>query len=255
MKKISILILSLCFASQAFAACDPKDDPCAPKKVIGEWVSSAALGYNLSSGNADTSLLSIMAATQKEVADEIYNFGAQYNFGSDKDRNDPVNDDTTRNDFRANAAYKRLLSDKLFAGFGTSFLYDEIADIDYRSIVNPSLGYYVLKDEDYKLNFEAGPSYVFEKQGGESNDYLAPRIADRFDWIISCTSKIYQQTEVLLDVDNSDNYLVNTEVGIESALSTSLSLVVLARNNYDNVPAVGREKSDTAFITAVKVAL
>lgn len=255
MRNLLFILSCMLVATQVFAACNPKDDPCAPKKVIGEWVSSAALGYNLSSGNADTSLLSIMASTQKEIGDDLYAFGAQYNLGTDKAKNDPVNDDTTRNDFRANGSYKHLVSDRVFAGIGSSFLYDEIADVDYRVLVNPSMGYYLLKDEDFKFNLEAGPSYVFEKQGGESNDYFAPRIADRFDWTISCTSKIYQQTEVIFDVDESDNYLINTEIGIESALSTELSLVVLARNNYDNLPAVGREKSDTAFITAIKVAL
>lgn len=244
-----------CFSSNAQAECVPGVDPCAPKKALGEWEKSLSLGFNMTSGNTDTTLLNLGGKAHKEKDADIWDFSAAYSFGEDDNSVNAKGDNTTKNDFRAGARWDHLLNDRLYAGLGTSFLYDEISDIDYRVSVDPGLGYYFLKDNTYKLRAEVGPSYVFEKQGGQSNDYLAPRIGERFEWAITCTSKIFQSAEFIWDIDDSDNYIINAEVGAEAALSTKLALVLLVRESYDNVPAAGREKEDLAVITALKVAL
>lgn len=118
-----------------------------------------------------------------------------------------------------------MLNDNSFLGLGGKFLYDELAEIDYRTNLDPTYGYYFIKDNQFKFKLEGGPSYIFEKVGQKSDDYLAPRLADRFDWALTCTSKIYQLAEILFDVNDSDNYIINAEIGVESALTTALSLV------------------------------
>ena len=153
------------------------------------------------------------------------------------------------------AKYDHLLTDRTFVGVGAGFTYDEIADLDYRVNVGPSIGYYFLKDNSFKFRADVGPSYVFERQGGVGNDYLAPRIGERFEWAITCTSKLFQSSEFILSVDDSDKYLINSEIGLESALSTELSLVFAVRDNYDNQPSADRDGNDLQLITALKVAL
>src|SRR5690606_35263206 len=103
--------------------------------------------------------------------------------------------ETTQNDVNAKAEYKRLLSERFFAGLGTTFLYDDIADVDYRVNLNPSLGYFLIREENIRFNIEGGPTYVFEKVGGVKDDYLAPRVAERFEWSFSETGKLFQTAE------------------------------------------------------------
>lgn len=255
----AILLLATVFASMlpsnSFAECIPGNDPCAPKKVIDAWDKSLAFGFNLTSGNSETTLLNIGARAVRESAIDIWDFSMNYNYGEDKNTVDEDGNDTTRNDFRAAGQYDYFLSDRTYIGFGTKFLYDEIADIDYRVTPDPKVGYYLLKDNTFKLRAEAGPSYIFEKVGGLSNDYLAPRVAERFEWALTCTSKIFQSVEAYFDVNDSENYIVNAEVGAEAALATNLSLVFTVRDTYDNQPAEGKEKDDLSVITAIKVAL
>lgn len=250
-----MIILVAVSASTLHAECVPSNDPCAPKKKIGEWDNSAALGFNMTSGNSETQLFTILGKSYYEKGNDIVDSTIMYNFGKDKAATKPDGDDTTRNDFRALSQYNRLLSDRTFVGFGGKFFYDEIANVDYRIFVDPSAGYYFLKDNTFKFRLEAGPSYIFERVGGLTDDYIAPRVGDRFEWMITCTSKIYQSAEVLLDINDSKNYLVNAEVGVEAALSTDLSLVTLLRETYDNQPAAGRDKGDLAIISALKVSL
>lgn len=255
-KLISICALSLLIINSAFAGCNAADDPCAPKKKINSWDKSIAAGFNLTSGNTETTLLNLAFAAKKEDSDgNIFDSSAAFNYGTDDNARGPNSDDVTRNDVRGFARYDHLLSDNWYLGFGTSFLNDDLADIDYRVTVDPSPGVYLLKNDDYKFRVEAGPSYLFERVGGETDNYFAPRIAERFDWIISCTSKLYEKAEVLFDINDSDNYIVNAEAGVEAALSTDLALVFAVRNVYDNQPALDREKNDLQTITSIKVAL
>jgi putative salt-induced outer membrane protein YdiY len=256
-KKLAIVAaISLCISNFAFAGCNAAEDPCAPKKKLNSWDKSLAAGFNLTSGNTETTLLNLAFAAKKEDSDgNIFDSSAAFNYGTDDNAKDANGDNVTRNDVRGFARYDYLLSDDWYLGFGSSFLNDDLADIDYRITLDPSPGVYLLKNDDYKFRVEAGPSYLFEKVGGETDSYLAPRVAEKFDWIISCTSKFYEKAEVLFDVNNSDNYIVNAEAGIEAALSTDLALVFAVRNVYDNVPAPDREKNDLQTITSIKVSL
>lgn len=240
--------------SSAFAACE-KDDPCAPKKELNAWDKSLAVGFNLTKGNSDTTLLTILGNANRETTEDLIDFGLAYNFGDDKNAEDESGDSTTRNDVRANASYDYKYTERAYVGAGTKFLYDEIALVDYRVNLNPNLGYFLVKDPTFSFALEGGPGYTFEKVDGVDDNYLSPRIADRFEWIISCTSKLFQSAEVLLDVNDSENYIVNAELGVEAALNSRLSLVVALRNTYDNLPAVGVDKNDLTVISALKVAL
>ncbi len=246
-RAVCSVLMSLLIASPALAL-ECADNPCAPKKKTGEWISSAALGFSLTNGNSDTLLVNLDAATELEKDGNIWNLNGTVRVGEQ-------DDEATQRLYLGGASIKHLLSDSAYIGFGVNGSRDEIADIDYRAIANPTAGYFVLKNSDYRLNFEAGPSYTFEKVGGEKDDYLSPRIANRFEWQISCTSKFYQAAEVLFDVNDSENTLANGEIGIEAALSTQLALVLAVKNTYDNQPAAGRENNDIAVISAIKASL
>lgn len=245
----------LALSETALAECNPVDDPCAPKKDPAAWDKSLSLGFNLTQGNSDTTLFNLGGKAARDYQNDIWDFGFAYSYGEDDAREEAGEDKTNKNDFRGNASYSYLLTDRLFLGFGTKYLYDEIADIDYRVNLEPTVGYYFLKDNSFKFRIEGGPGYIFEKAGGVDDDYFAPRIADRFEWAITCTSKMFQAAEVIFDISDSDNYIVNAEAGVEAALTTALALVFSVRETYDNQPAAGREKDDLAVITALKVAL
>ena len=247
-----ILLVSMPFS--AGAECS-QTDPCAPKKKVGDWDKSLAVGLNLTSGNSETTLVSLLGAASLEQGRNLWDLSTSYYFGEDKTDEVPGEDSTTRNDFRAAFAYKRIVDERLYLSGAAGFLYDEIADVDYRVTPGFAPGYFLLKDADFKLSVEAGPSYVFERVGGEYNSYMAPRVADRFDWILSCTSKLYQQFEILFDTEESKNVLVNAEIGVESSIASNLALVFSIKETFDNVPAAGREKDDLILNTAIKVSL
>jgi len=218
------------------------------------WDKSIMAGFNYTEGNTKVTNLNLNGKIARDYEQNAWNFEVDYNYGSAADdANSPRREN--KNNFRARGDYKRILDDTWFAGGGTSLFHDDIADLRYREILSSGLGAFLVRDEDVKFALEAGPAYVFEKKGDISDDYLAPRVADRLDIKLSETAKIYQFAEYLVSADDSDNYIVTAEAGIEAALNSHLSLVLTVRDNYINQPAAGRVQNDVATITALKVTL
>lgn len=233
----------------------PADD-CAPKKKKDPsvWDKALSFGFAFSDGNSNTTVLRARGDISRDYNKNLWDFYVDYGF-EEADDGGQGEVETTRNQVLAGSDYKREFSDIWFTGFGTSFRYDEIADIDYRVILNPTIGAHIVKTDDLKFALETGPSYIFEKVGNVSDDYFSPRIANNFEWVISETAKIYQSAEYLFDVSDTDNYIVNAEAGIQTSITELFGLAVLVRTAYDNQPAEDRERNDVAVITSLRVNL
>jgi putative salt-induced outer membrane protein YdiY len=225
-----------------------------PAKDPSVWDKSMNFGLNYNDGNSKTTNIYAGGLVTRDYDSNAWRFQADYNYGAAADSADAPKEEN-KNNFRALADYRRVLENDWFAGAGTSFAHDAIADLTYRVVVSPSAGRYLVRDEVVKLSLEAGPSYVFEKLGDEEEDFAAARIANRFEWTLSPTSKVFQFTEYLISFEDSSQYLVNAEFGVESALNSYLSLVLSVRDYYINMPAEGRVPNDVLTITALKVSL
>ena len=259
--------LTLLFTGSIAHSQSPEDDErppicppcpeceCAEEEETEDWDLSLAVGFNLTEGNSNTTLLNGLASASREWDDHILSFDLQAADGSNEDQETEENGTTTQRYLRGNADYKYLYSKRAYIGANLAMIFDEVADVDYRYIPSLTAGYFLIKDKEVKFNVEAGPSYVFEKVGGEKRDYAAPRVAERFEWKITKTSKIFEEVEVLFSLDDGDDTLVTAEAGVEAAISSYLSLVFSVRDIYDNVPAEGRERNDLIIISALKFAL
>lgn len=218
------------------------------KKAPGEWDISAAFGFNLTQGNADTLLLTASGRAAREIDQDSY----VLEFNGAEGEQDEVR---TQRYIRGDAGYKRLLSERVYLGSAIAYLADDIADVDYRLFLNPGIGYFIFKDEELSFNVETGPSYVFEKQGDGKDNFLAARFAERIEWKFSPTGKLFQAAEILLNTSDTEDLLINAEAGIEASLNSMLSLVFAIRDRFDNSPSAGRESNDVIITSALKVSL
>ncbi len=216
------------------------DDSAVPKK----WQGDIALGFNFTEGNSETTLLNFAGEAEREERKNIYRFKGSTSYGESDDEVDVDSSDVLLD-------YKRLLSDRWYGVFSTSFERDEIADLRYRIGLNPGIGVFIVKNPELRFALELGPSYVFEELDDKRDDFLAPRIGNRFEWNISKTAKVYEELEVLVQADDTDNYYGSLELGIETAIVGALALRVSLETNYDNQPAEGKEERDTSLISSV----
>lgn len=226
-----------------------------------KWESSAAAGLTITAGNSDTLLGTLtLNSSRKWERDEVL-LGANAAYGETTVERDVVlpsgvtlkrdQTDTTAANAQASGQYNHLFTERFYGGVRLNILHDRIADVKYRITLSPLVGYYVIKNPTTRLAFEAGPAFVAEKQGDEKNEYVALRLAERFEHKLSATAKVWQSIEYMPQIDRWGNYLVNFEVGAEAGLTDKLSLRGVLQDSYDNEPAAGRKKNDLKLITSL----
>ncbi len=209
-----------------------------------KWDASVALGFTLTEGNSDSVLFTLTGRADKKWGRHEVHLGTDIAYGeSDSIKNNE--------NARAFGQYNYLFTERWYAYIRADGLHDSIADIEYRFTIGPGVGYYFIKTASTSFSLEGGPGVVFEKQGSDKHNYFTARIAERFEHKFNERVKIWEMVEFLPQLDNFNNFIVNSELGVESALSRAWALRVVLQDTYDNEPAPGREENDLKLIAAV----
>ena len=121
---------------------------------------------------------------------------------------------------RGTAQYNRLMTQRLYAFARMEAFHDGIADIQYRVMLNPGAGYYLIKSQENGVEPGGrGPGYQIERLDSEAQDFVTLRTGEKFHMELSDRARTWQSVEWVPQVDEFDNYTVNFEVGIEADLS------------------------------------
>jgi putative salt-induced outer membrane protein YdiY len=245
-KKISIassvaLIAGIATCAQAQTPTPVATTNAPPKSP---WSGSAALGLTLTRGNSRTLLATADVAAQRKWNDQELLLGADGAYGKNTGI---VNEES----IDGHAQYNRLATDRFYYGVKLEALSDHIADIDYRLTVAPLVGYYLIKSTNNTLVVEAGPAGVLQKLGETPTGYASLRLGERYEHKFSATARLWQSFEILPQVNKFNNYYIDAEIGVESALSKSWSLRTFIQDSYYNIPAPGRLKNDVKIVSAL----
>lgn len=208
------------------------------------WRGDGALGYHFNDGNSNVSLFNFDIRYERRSAASLVRLNGDTSYGKDDGK-------TNVNRSGLLAQYQYLFSDLWYAGFGGRLNQDDLAEVTYRVRLNPAIGYYVVRNDHLRASFEIGPSYVFEEVLNREDSYLAPRVGQRVEWIVSPTSKFYEEVEFLLDATDPNNNLVEIEIGIDVAVTTDWSMRVSGKGIWDGEPAAGKRERDAMLITSL----
>ncbi|MGZ8938406.1 MAG: DUF481 domain-containing protein [Limisphaerales bacterium] len=237
---------SLLLGSAALASFTGYAQDATPEKPA-QWESSAAAGLTLTQGNTDSLLVTAQVLSQKKWDEHEMRLGANATYGE-------IENEKTVEGVHGFGQYNRLFTDRAYGYLRLDGMHDAIADIEYRFTFSPGVGYYFIKNDRTTLSGEAGPAFIYEKQGGDSTGYITARLAERLEHKFNENVRLWQSIEFLPQVDDLNNFLINAEIGVESKLTANLSLKVFAVDNYDNEPAPGREENDLKVVTAMAYA-
>jgi putative salt-induced outer membrane protein YdiY len=253
MKKIWVSLVILALAGSVTGAeKKAKADQSEPIAKNG-FATTLSAGLTLTDGNSETlaANASLKTEGEKEGLGSVL-AGVEANYG--ESTVDEVESTTVEN-AKVFANVKKTMSPRTFGYLDASVLYDDVALIDYRATVGPGLGAYLVKNDKRTLTLEAGPSYVWEKVDGASDDYLALRFAERYTCQISKTAKLVQSLEYMPAAEDFDDYLLTGEIGVEAAMTDRLSLKVVLQDKYDSTPAEGAEYNDVSVIAGIGITL
>jgi putative salt-induced outer membrane protein YdiY len=237
---LSLAMATLVISGSAFAqaAEEPKG-----------WETIANAGFTMTRGNSHSTLFTAGIDAAKKWEQQEMSLGAKGAYGS--------SDGTRNTDFvNAYAQYNKLLSERAYFGLRVDGEHSGLSDLAYRVRIAPLLGYYVVKNERMSLAFEAGPSGVIERYQGPgttTDTYLAARFAERFEYKISDTTKVWQYAEYIPSVkDWMDKYLINAEAGISTAINEQWGLRLVLQWVHDSMPVAGREYNDIRLIAGTE---
>lgn len=215
------------------------------------WKANIDAGINTKDGNTESTTTHIKGGYANErTLDNIYfDVLALYETVTNKDTDV---DEETVNEQRATGKYEYKHTPRFYSFFNQYFEHDEIEDLNYRSISSPGVGYRFIDKEWLRYRAEAGPAYTYERfHGGITDDYFGIRIGQYLDWIIWRDTKFYAKSEYIQSVEDSDDWRVDSGLGIRHNITKSVALSVEFLDQYDNTPAEAKEKEDRTLIGSV----
>lgn len=212
----------------------------ADKRVKGAWQREVSLGANATRGNSDTSLYEGGFEFSRKLDNQRVVIDGQARYGkSDGTRN--------KENGRAGVRYENDFTENRYGAFEMKASYDALADLDYRIVWTLAHGWYLKKTDDTVVNVEIGPGYLQEKKNDERDGYFVLRLGEALDYRLNDYVVLWHSAEYLPNVQDFNQYLINAEVGIESALTGQLRFRTVAQERYDSQPAAGKENSDFVF--------
>jgi putative salt-induced outer membrane protein YdiY len=221
------------------------EEAAAPKPLEA----SIALGVTVNDGNANNESYNASVLVNK-----LYGNGNSSRLALDGNYAESENEKTTEN-AKAATEYRHILSDLIYAGFSASIETDDLADLDYRYVIAPSLGYFFIKNDAATMTADIGPALIGEKKAGETEERVAIRLSERYERTLETSARVFQSLEFLPNADDFDIYILNAEIGVEAPISEKLNVRLTVRNTYDSDPAPGREQNDVSVIGALAYSL
>lgn len=215
------------------------------------WHGEGAFGLSLARGNANTFLLNGSALADREWGQNNFKLGADGQYGLNNWAQ--TNQTASTEALHGFMEYKHLFTERLYGSARIDGFHDDIAEVRYRVIVGPAIGYYFIKSDSTKFNGEVGPSFIVQKQGSEEKKYLTIRFTERCEHTFNKakTAKVWEEVDYLPQVDDLNNYLLNSEVGVEAALSSRFSVRVCADDMFNSRPAAGRKENDITLVSSL----
>lgn len=163
--------------------------------------------------------------------------------------------ETTAKNGEIKGNLSRDISDAVAVYVNATAFADEMSDIDYRFMTGPGLAFKLINTETITFTFELGLAGIWEKQDRTSDYYTAIRSLEKFEYSFSNGAKLWQSCEYLPSIEDSDKYLINSEIGVESPLNDILSLRLTATDRYNSMPSDDSEENDLSLIAGVCVKL
>lgn len=218
--------------------------PTTVKKPKDAWKFKLDLGAQTASGNSDTLNFKGAVTASKETDLNYYYLKGAGRYGESDNEKDTEN-------ATLEGQIQCRFSERMYVAVAGHAFHDQIANLSYRVRGSLSLGRHLIWTERTILNVEVGPGYVAEKKGGETEGFVAGRVAQHLEIMITPSFQVWESIEYLPSLEDSRVNFVNAEVGLESVLVANLGMRFTVENRYDSQPAENKKNNDVLTTTSL----
>jgi len=210
------------------------------------WHDEAELSYVDTSGNSEVTTLSVKNKLKYQFSEK---FSGRWKFQAlNGESNGQRDAESYSTELRSDYAPTQRLYNYLSA----NWLKDRFADIDHRYTFGAGSGYKFLTGAKHFLIGEAGLTYTIEQLIDDSDtEYLGGRLFTEYIYQISEDIKFSQSLEALLDFENTQNYMLNSETALITAINSVFSFKTSYVIKYDNEPAQNSDDTDTVLAASL----
>lgn len=223
--------------------------------VFESWHGSVNLSGTATRGNTVAETATITADLNRRWEKDRLTANGGYYFAQSGDSKETKQKTTSR--FELSAQEDHFWKPKFYSYLNGKYEVDKIMSLEYRWRVGAGVGYQWLENRDFgfgKLSFsqEIGASYVGEKFEHKDEDNFGTfRYAHHLNWEIAAVENLSftHNLEYLPAVDEwTDNYLLDTDMGIVYAFSANWQLLGKIEWDYQRKVAPGVKHSDIRYI-------
>ena len=227
----------------------------ASAKADGPWRAAFGLGASLSSGNSQSSNLSMSGdAVRSTDLNKTSLYGnVQYA------RSAGV---TTGEQLRLGGRYDHNLGAQLFAFGGLDLERNKFSNLQLRSLLSGGLGYHALKTPTTTLDLLAGLGITSDRYinpmtidgaNRSAYSYVSLLLGEESTHKLSDTTSFKQRLTLVPNLKNRGEFRANWDAGLAVAMTKAMNLNVGMALAHNSEPGAGRKKTDTLLTTGVSV--
>lgn len=256
MKKIT---LSLAVSSALLFAAQPD------AKKEDQLVTRSEFGYIETSGNTKTQTFNLETRAKKGWGKHVGNFLFDGQFASQDDIE-------TKNKFVAELTYDYEFTPRFAFNYLAGYRKDRFSGFDYQAYTGPGAKYKAIVSSAHNLTLDGNILYsldnyeaTYTDAGGAliaypnstagaalsmaaySNDYASYRAKGVYNWQVLENLKFDQELTFRGAFSEADNYFVFSKTALSSKISNIFSAGLSYKVDYVNLPAQGKENTDTTL--------
>ena len=209
------------------------------------WSGSAEFSYLSTSGNSKTS--SLGGGLELLYKPPSWNFSLDANY-----LRSSAEGILTAEQFKGAVKGARDLTARIDVYGRGSYLRNTFAGLDSLVGVDAGLGYKLFDGPVHSVRAEAGFGYSWENQStGVNRNYANARTGLGYKWVFSKTAQFTNDFGVLLDLSDTNNWIINDTAAVTASLTSIFALKASWTILYRKQPVPGFHKTDTS--TAVSL--
>ncbi len=211
-----------------------------PFLLLADTKQKIELGYFGTTGNSNSTSLTAGYSIQSDISDATTaKFWADILYSTKEGQTDNER-------YRANARVEHSYTKRLFTFLEISFLRNTFQGYDAQYGINPGVGYKLQPSKQHELDLLLGYAYRRnDLTSGQRQDLHYAKTELDYNYQITNKNSLQANLYFIENLSNSSDY--------ESKLDTSLNLSIIDKLGfklsyeikYDNLPPIGKKKTDT----------
>lgn len=234
-------------------------------EVDDSLMTHTELGYIQTGGNTDTQTFNLDAKANKGWGKHIGNIMFDGQYASDDGKE-------TKNKFVTEITYDYEFTNRFSFNYLAGYKSDKFSGFEYQAYTGPGARYKAIASEKQKLTVDGNILYAIDRydsvyvdgsgtvidypdstsgatlQSSAYNDsYTGYRIKGVYSLQLLSNLKFGQELSMRGSFESADDYFVFSKTALSSKLSDMFAVGASYKVDYINVPATGKDTTDTTF--------